>query len=463
MIKNIIPLILLTVSLQVVAQDNSPLSRYGIGDLTPSQNIINRSMGGMSVAYSDYGIIGSPFSINISNPAALGYLTNTKNFSNTIFDVGAEVDSRTLLSNKNSDIYVSNNLMMSYLQLAFPIATRKMEKRGMSWAVALGMRPISKINYKIEAPSDTTYKSKFGTINTLYEGSGGLNQINLSTGFRKAGLGKMKNELSIGISSGFSFGKKDIATTRSITPNPKDSAYYYKSNQQSSTVYTGVFIDLGMQYEMHFNNAGTLRIGDVIKIQQNLQSKETQSNQTIGYSGYGEQAIIDSIHNVDDIQSNVVIPTMISLGATYQTQNKKWTVGADFEYTNWKAYQNNNPTDSVNNNWTLRVGAEYYPAKGSAVNKNYLSFIKYRAGFYYGPNYVTTGGTRYDYALTGGFSFPLTTPRIIQSRGDYVTLNTSFEIGARGNKQSTGLRENYMRFAIGVSMNARWFQKRNYD
>ena len=32
-----------------------------------------------------------------------------------------------------------------------------------------------------------------------------------------------------------------------------------------------------------------------------------------------------------------------------------------------------------------------------------------------------------------------------------------------GNNQSLGLRDNYLRFGFGVSMNARWFQKRNYD
>ena len=31
--------------------ENSPYSRYGLGDVIPSQNILTRGMGGMSAAY----------------------------------------------------------------------------------------------------------------------------------------------------------------------------------------------------------------------------------------------------------------------------------------------------------------------------------------------------------------------------------------------------------------------------
>ena len=46
------------------AQDNSPYSRYGIGDLHPNSNILNRGMGGISAAYAD------PLSVNFVNPAS---------------------------------------------------------------------------------------------------------------------------------------------------------------------------------------------------------------------------------------------------------------------------------------------------------------------------------------------------------------------------------------------------------
>ena len=51
--------------LKVNAQDNSPYSRYGIGDLVPPTHIIGRGMGNISAGYADpYGL-----TINFNNPA----------------------------------------------------------------------------------------------------------------------------------------------------------------------------------------------------------------------------------------------------------------------------------------------------------------------------------------------------------------------------------------------------------
>ena len=36
------------------SQDNSPYSRYGLGDIVPSTNVNSRGMGGISSAYSDF-------------------------------------------------------------------------------------------------------------------------------------------------------------------------------------------------------------------------------------------------------------------------------------------------------------------------------------------------------------------------------------------------------------------------
>ena len=52
------------ISLQLIAnsflnaQDNSPYSRFGLGDLHPGSNIYNRGMAGLSAAYSDPRIDG---------------------------------------------------------------------------------------------------------------------------------------------------------------------------------------------------------------------------------------------------------------------------------------------------------------------------------------------------------------------------------------------------------------------
>jgi hypothetical protein len=275
--KTVLSLLVSSIAITTWAQENSPYSRYGIGDLVPNQNIVNRGMGGISIAYTDFGLIGAPLNVNMVNPASLGALSNTRSFSNTIFDVGAEVDFRTLKSSTTSDKYASRNLDMSYLQVAFPISTKKMEKKGLGWGLAFGLRPISRINYKIE---EFRRDPNVDSINTLYEGTGGLSQINLSTGIKKIGQGKHKNEFSFGISSGLTFGNKDISTKTAIL---NDSVQFYKADFELNSRFRGLFLNLGLQYALHLNNAGTLRLGAYANLQQELTAKQNVINQTFDY------------------------------------------------------------------------------------------------------------------------------------------------------------------------------------
>ena len=137
--KNITLLISILIYTVSQAQENSPYSRYGIGELVPNRNIVNRGMGGIAAGYSDYQ------SINLSNPASLGIINTT------IFDLAGEVSRRILKSNSAPDRYTSTNTFISYLQVGFPIASKKMQQKGNNWGVSFGLRPVTQINYKIES------------------------------------------------------------------------------------------------------------------------------------------------------------------------------------------------------------------------------------------------------------------------------------------------------------------------
>src|ERR1700674_1787319 len=88
--KNIVLTICLaTACISLAAQENSPYSRYGLGDLVPTGNIINRSMGGISIGYFDNQ------SVNFLNPASYSKLKVTT------FDLGFELDNRTIREPNN--------------------------------------------------------------------------------------------------------------------------------------------------------------------------------------------------------------------------------------------------------------------------------------------------------------------------------------------------------------------------
>jgi len=423
------------------AQENSPYSRYGIGDLTPNHNVFTRGMGGISAGIADNR------SINFTNPASLTMI------GNTVFDVGTEIDYRILKSTNPAKKFTSANTYVSYLQLAFPLTTRKMAKKNMLWGMSVGLKPVSKINYKITKNERLT---GIDSLNTLYEGSGGTNQAFLGTAF------KFKN-LSIGINAGYMFGTKDYSTILTFV---NDTVGYYQSNSATKTSFGGLFINGGIQYDIALakdakqNVTRNLRVGLYGNLQQKLTANQDIVRETIFYDANGGFYRLDSVYEEKDVKGKIKLPATIGFGGAYQDMH--WLIGADFEYSNWSSYRYYGQTDAVQNNWTFRAGAQYFPARENTPVKKYFQFVRYRVGAYYGSDYINTNRSRPEYGFTLGTGMPLTTLKRISYTGEYVVLNTALEFGNRGNKQ-TNLRENVVRFSIGVSMNARWFQKPKYN
>lgn len=430
--------------MSATAQENSPYSRYGIGDLTPNHNVFTRGMGGIAAGITDTR------SVNFTNPASLTSIYNT------IFDVGTEIDYRILKSSNPAKKFTSANTYVSYLTMAFPLTTPKMAKKNMFWAMSFGIKPVSKMNYKIEKNERLT---GIDSLNTLYEGSGGLNQAFFGTGF------KYKN-LSVGINAGYMFGNKDYNTM--LTFISDSSFFYYLSNSSNKTTYGGLFINGGMQYDIALVRdeknpdiiTKKIKLGVYGNLQQNLKARTDIVRETIFYDQNGGYYRLDSVYEEKDVKGTIKLPAMIGFGATYQGPN--WLFGADFEYGNWASYRYYGQADAVQNNWTIRAGAQYYPAKDNTPVKKYFNFVKYRAGFYYGSDYIKINQNRPEYGFTIGTGMPLTSLKRISYTGEYVVLNTALEFGNRGNRQ-TNLRESVVRFSIGVSMNARWFQKPKYN
>jgi hypothetical protein len=431
------------------AQENSPYSRYGMGDIVPAGNMVSRSMGGISTAFVDSSTL-LPYqnsqSINLSNPASLGSLNVLGNTA--LFDLGGEVDVRTLKSNNSPDKYKATNTLISYLQLAFPITPKRMVKKGYNWGVAFGLRPLTRINYKIEANKRLT---NIDSVSTLYEGTGGINQANFSTGI------KYKN-FSFGVSTGYSFGNRDINTKLRFI---SDTVNYQFSNTDAETTFGGLFLTLGTQYSIHLKDKSVLRIGATANLQQNLKAKRNSLNETFTYGSDGSIISIDTVTFAKEEAGTIKLPSSYSVGFTYN--NSHWVIGADINFASWSQYSFYGTKDAVKNSTTFHAGAQYYPATKYTPIKAYWKFVKYRAGFYYGSDYINlANSSKPDYGVSLGAGIPLTLIRTIGG-GGFVTLNTGVELGQRGNKTNQSLRENIFRVNIGISMSGSWFQKRKYD
>ncbi len=420
------------------AQDNSPYSRYGLGDRAGQENMVNRAMGGISAGYSHFQ------SINFINPASFSSI------SNTIFDIGGDITLHTLKSNISPDNYTSTNTNISYLQMGFPITTAKMRDKNKSLGIAFGLRPITRINYKLEQLGRLT---GIDSVNTTYGGSGGMSVAS-------AGFGYRVKDFSVGVSLGYTFGNKSTSTLLSFV---NDTVNYFSSERQQNVNFGGLAFSAGMQYKFTMKKKGWLTLGAYAHVGNKLSATRSTEDQTYYSNSFGDMIPIDTVQYVSSSDGKVKVPTTIGFGFVFTDKDSHWTIGADYEMTNWATYRVFGEKDALQNSYRIKLGAEYFPATKTTLASHYFSFVKYRGGFYYGTDQIKLDKSRNEYGLTIGVGMPLAGPNRMRFYELPSFLNAGVEIGTKGNKSTGTMREGIVRFNIGVSMNARWFQKIKYD
>jgi hypothetical protein len=437
-ITKFLPVLIVACGLQhaVYSQENSPYSRYGLGDVVPKANIVSRGMGGIAAGYSDYQ------SINFINPASYA------NLRSTIFDIGLEADSRTLKSINPPARFSATNAVISYLQLGFPIKMKKANKKDIFLGMNMGLRPLSRINYKI-----TNVASGVEKIGSVYEGSGGLSQAYFGTAV------SIKH-LNIGVNGGYMFGNKDFSTRLSFL---NDTVQFAQSNTETKSNFGGLFLNGGIQYDFKIKNKknkniSILRFGAFGNLKQTMKANSDKVVETVQYDASGLKIKIDSVFS-KQTKGEVIYPATIGAGVSYQTLN--WLFAADFETTKWQDYRFLGQQDLVQNSWKIRAGTEYYPLKDNTPYGKYFNFVKYRFGFYYGPDYINVNGSLPEYGFSFGAGFPL---KLRKSYYETQTsmLNTAIEFGTRGDKK-TNLRESTLRISVGLSLSDLWFGRQKYQ
>ncbi len=425
--------LLLMLGVSAAAQENSPYSRFGLGDMVPSQNIISRGMGGISAGYADFK------SVNYVNPASYSALQFTT------FDFGAEIDRRKLKSTATGSSFSSTNLIISYLQLGVPIRMNKLNKKKIFLGMNFGLRPVSRINYKIL----NARRTEVDSLGSLYKGDGGLSDALFGMGL------KIKN-LSIGFNAAYRFGNKNYDTSFSVL---NDSVFHYPSSIDNKSSFHGLAYTLGFQYDIRFKNKALLKVGAYTNLKSTLKGEQDYTIQTVQYDANGASYRVDSIYSKTG-SGNVIYPSGWGAGFTYQDSVGHWMFGADYEKTNWNEYRFFGAPDRLKDVWKVRAGIEYLPASYNTPVKKYFSFVKYRFGFYYGPDRINLGNDLPEYGFSFGAGFPLKLrTSYYETQTSY--LNTAIEIGSRGNKNNN-LRESLFRISFGFTLSDRWFIRSKY-
>lgn len=447
----------------VFSQDNSPYSRYGIGDLTPTSNIIGRSMGGISAGYTDV------IAINFNNPASYSsfqtyYEAKSRKLTSgrVVLDIGVDFESRTLRESSPPKKFVANNALFSYLQIGMPL------KRNMG--ISFGLRPLSRISYKIsrnERLKDPVTGLPIDSAVTTYNGSGGSYLASIGTGFslftKQRGKYKMEEKLSVGLNVGYMFGEKDYSTRRSFI---NDTVEYYQANYETRTNFSNIFLNAGLQYKIPVNQNKRiwLTIGAFGNFgQQSNASQDILRETFINDINLG-QIRLDSISDQRNIKGKIRIPSAYTFGFVAQKQmivekDRKepgWMIGMDLSMQNWSNYRFYGQTDSVRNSWELRMGGQFNPVSS---NRNYFSNVSYRAGFFIGPDYINVGQKLSRFGASFGLGLPIAGR---QALNQYTLINIGLQYINRGNDKNL-LNESMFRFSLGFSLSDLWFIKRKYD
>ncbi len=429
------------------AQDNSPYSRYGIGDMMPNSNIATRGMGGISAGFIDM------VSVNWNNPASYSQFKTfleektLKSISGrVVLDIGTNFDNRTLKSTTGPEKFTSSNAIFSYMQMGIPIKNNI----GMSF----GLRPVSRIGYHItkrEKLFDPLTNKPIDSALTEFKGDGGSYLATTGAGFA------FKN-LSVGFNVGYLFGNKNYTSKRALL---NDTVAYHNANYTTKTSYGNLHLNFGAQYKIDINKISTIRLGAYGTLEQKLNASSDLLRETFVRNATAGDFTLDSVSYQKNILGNIIMPSNFGVGFVYERLFDKNSpgilFGVDFIQTQWANYRYYNQTDFVQNSWQLKFGGQLRPVP----TRNFWSNVAYRAGFFFGPDYINVKKSLSQYGVTFGLELPIANYNRL-SPGQYTRLNLAFEYINRGNNENL-LKDNNFRISAGFNLSDIWFGKKRYD
>ena len=110
-------------------------------------------------------------------------------------------------------------------------------------------------------------------------------------------------------------------------------------------------------------------------------------------------------------------------------------------------------TGSFDNSHRIAIGADYVPNPNGI---RWRHFVRYNVGFSYRSAYTLIDGTKgpRDYTVSAGVGLPIT-----NRYNNRSMLNLSVQYEWIEPRFAGQIKEQYLRFCLGISFNERWFMK----
>lgn len=401
---------------------SSSYSIFGIGNLTNYALAYNNSMGGLGISN------GKPWILNNINPALLPL----NNF--TTFDAGIYLEKRTLHTSDLKESNVTGGL--NYLTFGFPIMSGK-------WTMAIGLMPYSNVSYDIVTDAPVV-NNEAATGNYKYVGSGGVNQVYLSSGWSL-----VPQRLNIGVRVGYAFGTvKDqtiINLRERVYANEEDTIGIAKEFETTQFLresrYSDFLFEGGLNYRQKLNEEMEMNLGFVYELGNNFNMRRDERISVVDRLSASTPA--------DTILSNAKGVTFLPQkfgGGISISKEYKWTFGIDYYSRDWTQFKSDFGRDQdFQKSYEIIVGGEFTPDFFSVTS--YLKRIAYQFGFDYEQTPVKIKNASIDdFGINIGVSLPV---------GPASIINLGFRYGQMGTTSDELVREDYFKISLGVIFNDR--------
>jgi hypothetical protein len=419
---------------------NSPLSRYGIGDLNSSSTGWMTGMSNAGVAY-----ISDQY-YNPLNPASIAFLRQT----DVQLGLFAKYSSKEDQAGNTSRDWSGS---LNHVFLAIPLKNSINElldrqKKDHLFAIQFGLSPFSSLGYKSELrdssnPDLITYRFLLG--------DGLINNFHL-------GLSYKYKDFAAGIQMNYLFG--NLNYYQNLLFNATSASYdSYLTDQYHISGWQPV---LGFIYRKILNekliDKDVTQRKSVLSVGLSLDMPVhfTSNYSAIHLTRFDESIqLADTVFYVNDQESKGELPLGIKAGI-YFSKKEKLGLMTSLHYKAWdNAKLAGNKSDVLKSTTSIQLGGWYKPGIGS-----YDKFFKksvYRFGAYYGNDYRSINGEQArDLGVTFGWGFPIVFLR------QEAMIHLNFDLGQR--KLEGQLTDNYfmIHFGIGINDNE-WFLKRRYN
>ena len=395
----------------LLAQNISPYTRYGIGDILYTYSSRSLSMG-----HSGSAIINRNF-VSITNPASWSSLSTTR------IEFSYALDLSQLNTSNDSRIYRQGDF--KGFTFAFPVSS------DYGIGVAMGLIPYSRMHYSVQEliQNDPVVESDY--IQNL-KGEGGLSKIFIGTSY------KLPFDIILGATFDYYFGNLEY-----------NSQLIFPDNSQRPTEYKLIYSPTGI---------GTT-LGVITPDMSGLLKNDIFSNLRLGISmnlipEINTDSILTTKSNtfVDTVaegKTKMKIPSRFTLGSAV-TLSDEYILSLDYSFQPWQDFKFT-PINEQNlrNAQKISLGFEFQPK--FRLGMTFWEQILWRFGLSYEQTqYSIRNNNLNQYSVSGGFSLPF---------GQANSLDFAVEYATRGTKDSNLIMENFIRFNIGFSFGDVWFTR----